>query len=71
MLDKTVTFGSADWKYIKQKLDEQLKNARDILENKQTTPDDTAFYRGRVSLAKELLHLPEILETLSREKGNQ
>lgn len=56
----SVGYTSDDWYYIKSQLEKQLSNARDMLENKSTNPEDTAFYRGRVALAKEILNLPEI-----------
>lgn len=58
MFDK-VGFTSEDWKFVTSMLERQLSNARDMLENKTTSPEDTAFYRGRVALAKEILKLPE------------
>ncbi len=69
MFDNDVTFRSQDWLFVAKKLAEQLVNARDILEKKDTSPEDTAFYRGRVALAKELLKLPEI-GTMLAPKGN-
>lgn len=60
MSHNTVGFSSADWKYVVATLNKQLSNARDALENKSTSFEDTAFYRGRIALAKELLKLPEL-----------
>ncbi len=60
MSNNTVGFSSADWKYVVETLNKQLSNARDALENKSTSFEDTAFYRGRIALAKELLKLPEL-----------
>lgn len=55
-----VSFTTDDWKYVKAEVEKQLQNARDKIEQKETTPDDTAFYKGRIALAKEILKLPEI-----------
>ena len=60
--NESVSFQSEDWKFVKAELEKQVSNGRDILENKLTTPEDTAFYRGRVALAKEILKLPELKE---------
>ncbi len=61
-----ISFKSDEWKLVVEELDKHLNNARSILENKETTPEDTAFYRGRIALAKELLRLPETLMRLSQ-----
>lgn len=66
MYDK-ISLSSDDWKFVMAELEKHLKAAREKLEQKDTTPEDTAFYRGRVALAKELIKLPETLEMISRQ----
>lgn len=68
MYDK-VSFTTNDWKFVVTELEKHLLNARAQLENKTTNPEDTAFYRGRVALAKELLKLPENMENFLPPKG--
>lgn len=60
-------FKSEDWWYIKRELEKKLDNARSIIEQKQTTPEDTAYYRGMIALTKELLKLPDTLTYLANE----
>lgn len=57
---ETVTFRTEDWKYVVAVVEKALRNSRDALEQKSTTPEDTAFHRGKVALAKEILKLPEL-----------
>lgn len=65
MLDKSdlrVSYTTDDWKYVKLIVEGYLKNAREMIEQKSTGPEDTAFYRGRITLAKDILKLPELKE---------
>lgn len=62
-------FKSDDWHYVKRELEKKLENARSIIEQKQTSPEDTAYYRGMIALTKELLKMPDTLEYLANENN--
>lgn len=66
-----VSFTTDDWKYVKAEVEKQLNNARDAIEQKACTPEDTMFYKGRIALSKELLKLPEIALLVLRSSPTQ
>ena len=50
---------SFTWIAVKHMTEEELKAARDTIERRNLEQRDTDFLRGRISLALELLQLPE------------
>lgn len=68
--DLRVSFTTDDWKYVVSEIEKQLKNAREAIEQKSCTPEDTAHYRGRIALAKEILAYPLTVKMIL-EGGSQ
>lgn len=58
-----VNYKSADWEAFRSYIKQLREDYRDALENKENDPVMTAFYRGKVSLCKDLLALPRVTET--------
>lgn len=56
-----ITFHESVWLFVKQRLEEKLKNQRDRLENSDTTFKETADARGQIKVLKSLLNLPHEL----------
>jgi hypothetical protein len=63
----SLDFKSQDWLYVKEQIEELLKNQRSFLEQPDRTSKERIFTVGQIYALKKILALPQALPAA---KGN-